>query len=331
MTKLRFAQLALGLSLASTLGASELALREFETDIIQGQGEYAVLLPDGYPNGGPYPLVLMLHGAGSNRNYLARVKPQVDGLWSERALPPVVIATASVPPGTIYMDDYSGENRWETFMIEGFLPHLRKTYKVSQSRERTIITGISMGGAGSLRSAFKYPELFGAVASMEPGIWPGLEWRGVPRQHHIRGHKGFAKLFGDPVDAQRWRENNPASIANTNPQRLKDLEIYIECGDLDAFGFLEGTRFLHNVLWDRRIRHEYRQVRWSDHIGPTVTPRSLDRFRFIARYLEQPDPADAAVEQFRKRMADRDARSGFKPFPFWPETPDALNSPEGRE
>ena len=51
-----------------------------------------------------------------------------------------------------------------------FIPHIRRTYNVSQTPEGTIIFGASMGGVGALRLAFKYPEEFAMVIAMEPDV-----------------------------------------------------------------------------------------------------------------------------------------------------------------
>ena len=133
-------------------------------------------------------------------------------------------------------------------------------------------------------------------------------------------------LFGDPVDEVLWASANPASIAAAAPLRLRDLAIYIECGEADAFGFHEGVEFLHQTLWRHRIPHQYRLVRWADHVGSSRLGRSADRFRFLASFLEQPAAPEAAVETFRQRMAELDRARGFAPFPFWPEAPRRLTA-----
>src|SRR5258706_4281301 len=71
-----------------------------------------------------------------------------------------------------YMNVRDGSQKWEDFVMKDLLPYIRKNFNVVQGREGTFITGISMGGMGSLRMAVKYPEVFQAVASQEPAIQP---------------------------------------------------------------------------------------------------------------------------------------------------------------
>ncbi|NKC01270.1 MAG: hypothetical protein GKR90_22615 [Pseudomonadales bacterium] len=46
--------------------------------------------------------------------------------------------------------------------------------------DKTLMMGISMGGYGTLKIGFKYPNRFKAIAPMEPAIMPVLTW---PEQH----------------------------------------------------------------------------------------------------------------------------------------------------
>ena len=72
--------------------------------------EYSILLPDSYSeSAAPYPLLLLLHGAGGDRKSLGQLKPQICKSIEDGTLPPLVAVTPSVPAGTIYMDDYYGK------------------------------------------------------------------------------------------------------------------------------------------------------------------------------------------------------------------------------
>ena len=318
---------ACALLAASSAPASQIVRDVVETSLVPSPVEYAALLPDGYDGQGePLPLLLMLHGSSRDREEIARRQPQIERLWREGGLPEMVVATPSVPAGTIYLDSYDGSAQWETFLMKEFLPYLRQRFHAGRERKTTMVTGISMGGLGGLRLAFKYPETFGAVAAMEPGVWPGLYWDETPAQNKIRRAASRANLFGDPFDELRWQAANPASIAAADPARLKDLAIYFECGDEDGLGFQGGNEFLHRTLWRLRIPHEYRLVRWADHIGGSLEERSLNRFRFLARYLEQPVAPEPAVTQFRANRAERLKEMGFKPFPYWPSDAQRLDA-----
>jgi S-formylglutathione hydrolase len=292
--------------LTGSVAASELVAAEVESDLVPSPVEYFVLLPDGYEDAAePYPLVLNLHGGGGDRNVIKRQVPMFDEMWEKGELPPMVIAMASVTARGFYMDYQDGSEKWEGFMTGEFLEHLRATYKVTKDPKQTFITGISMGGMGSLRIAFKHPELFGAVAGMEPGIEPLLRWEEMRAKHRFWRDDGlFERAYGRPVDPEYWAANNPASIVAANPQRLRDsgLQIYLEAGDMDEFWLYEGTEFLHQVLWDRRVPHEYHLVRGGGHIGPSLGPRTREAFKFLARSMD-PYGSDDLPQQLKERLS----------------------------
>ena len=146
---------------------------------------YAAILPPHYEKGGPIPLCLVLHGGGGTHQNLVDSKPIYDELWASGALPPMVLASASISPLGFYLDHPGNKVRWETFIARDFIAHLRRTYKVGNDRNSTIITGISMGGHGSLRIAFRNPDRFAAVAVLEPAVDPALRLDDVTERNHF--------------------------------------------------------------------------------------------------------------------------------------------------
>jgi hypothetical protein len=99
--------------------------------------------------------------------------------------------------------------------------------------------------------------------------------------------------------------------------RASGLDMFLQVGDFDFHGFHEGAEFLHRVLWDRRIQHEYRLVRAMDHGGATVTPHLVEAFRFFGRVLV-PVPEDAAAARIRASKRERLRRDGVTDTEFWP-------------
>ncbi|HUP23888.1 MAG TPA: alpha/beta hydrolase-fold protein [Thermoanaerobaculia bacterium] len=298
---------------AANASAAESELRPgaLVSELVPSPVQYYALLPPGYAEAGePLPLALDLHGGGGSREVLARQKPIFDRMWSEGELPPMVIVMPSVTARGFYLDRRDGAERWETFLIGPFLEHLRSTYRVRRDRRGTLITGISMGGMGSLRIAFKHPELFGAVAGMEPGIEPILAYSEMRPKHRFwRGEDLMLAAFGHTVDGravideEHWAANNPATIVLRDAQQLRDsgLKIFIEAGDADLFWLYEGTEFLHRVLWDHKIRHEYRLYYDAEHVGRTLGERTQQALLFLVRSLVDPEP-DPQVEQARARI-----------------------------
>jgi S-formylglutathione hydrolase len=301
------------IAIAQPAQASQLVDSKLDSKLVPAPVEFSVLLPDGYESiKEPVPLLLFLHGLGGDRTLLTRMRPIIDDMWNAGTLPKMVIATPSAGRSG-YMDYRDGSQKWESFIIGPFLEHLRQTYRVSRERKGTLLFGISMGGLGGLRLAFKYPNKFQAVAALEPAIDPALKLKEVPpRNRFYRNDELMQSIFGKPLDEAYWEANNPASIVVANADKIRGskLEIYIDVGDLDAFNINDGTEFVHRILWESKIAHEYHLVRGADHVGRTIKPRTTEALGFLNRVLKPPPPdpeADALHERLEpmKRAAEK--------------------------
>lgn len=271
---------------------STITLDDISSQHLPAPVPYAVLGPGGEE---PPHLCILLLGAGGTRDSLLELQPQFDAWWADGSVPPMIIVTPSPGPN-YYLEDPGGPIRSQTFLAADFIPHLRSAYKVSGA---TVIAGISGGGYGALKLAFARPDLFSGVAVMQPMLEPGLRESDVGqrnRLHHSAG--GPPQLIGAARDSSLWESNNPANIANANAQQIRDfgLAIYLETGERDFLNAHDGAEFLHRVLWDLDLSHEYHLIRNADHGGPTMRPRLHTMFAWFGT-LWNPVPPDAIAEQ----------------------------------
>jgi S-formylglutathione hydrolase len=276
------------------------AFGELRSDLVPEAVPYAVVTPQG-GDPGPFPLCVVLHGGGGSRQSLADCGSLFENWWSDGSLPPMVLASPSAGL-SYYVEDAAASVRWDAFIAESFVGRLRATCNIRSDRSSTVITGMSMGGYGALKIAFAYPELFSAVAAMEAVLEPGLRDDQITarnRLHH--GSGGPARLIGPHRDPDLFAANNPANRAMRNAARIRehDLAIYIEAGDHDFINVHDGAEFLHRVLWDLDISHEYRLTRGADHVGPTLTPRMREMYLWLGRVLHassRPEARDERIE-----------------------------------
>jgi len=285
--------------------AAELVEGDFKTSLIPRPVPYAVLLPDGYKDGAPLPLLFYLHGGGGDRGALKTLSDLLEE-WKSGRVPKMVVVTPSVTARCFYMDYQDGTEKWETTIMGPFREFIQKTYHASSDPKKIMMMGPSMGGEGSLRMGLKYPEKFLAIAAQEPGIEPILHWKDMlPRHRFWRDDALFETAFGKPVDPAYWEANNPSSIAQANSKRLIEsgLNIYLDVGDRDMFLLYEGAEFIHRILWDGSVMHEYHLVHGADHVGRTLRPRTAEALAFFARCLNPPPP-DPQAERVRKAIID---------------------------
>jgi S-formylglutathione hydrolase len=321
----------LGVALALMLSAAahaqaRLETVQVETKLVPSPAKYSVLLPPGYdPAKGPYPLVLLLHGGNGDNGFLAAERPNIEKAWADGDLPPAIVVTPDAHR-SLYMDYRDGSQKWETWIVSELIPDVRHRYAAGPGPSKTVVTGISMGGLGALRLGLDHPEVFGGLAALEPGIEPALSFDDVKMRNRFqRDDAFFRSIFGTPVDKAFWKKANPANMAIDNRAKIvaSGLQIYFEVGDKDMFHLDEGTEYLHRVMWDHQIPHEYRLVHGADHLGRSLGPRLRDGFRFLTVHVLAPPPADtsyaaqkATIDALRRRMGVPDDQ----PRPAFPST-----------
>ncbi|HVR01182.1 MAG TPA: prolyl oligopeptidase family serine peptidase [Polyangia bacterium] len=128
---------------------------------------YALYVPRAYDARRAWPLVVALHGAGSNhRHMLRRVfgldnRPgENDEEASRNELPfPDVPALVVAPFGRGEVMGWDGLGEEDVLRV---LADVRRAYKIDP--RRISLTGLSMGGGGTWTIGLRHPELFAALA-----------------------------------------------------------------------------------------------------------------------------------------------------------------------
>jgi S-formylglutathione hydrolase len=304
----RLVRLVLASALVSPMFGGKLVTGTVANTLIPHPLAYTVLLPDGYdPSGPELPLLLALHGGDGDHGFLSRQQPYIERMWSAGTLPKMIVATPDAER-SFYMDRKDGSQKWETVILFSLVDQRREQYRISRDRSQLFIFGISMGGMGALRMGFKHPERVGAVVALEPGIDPALKWADVkPRNRFWRSDELMETAFGKPLDEAYWEANNPANMAISNAGRIREsaLGIYVDAGDEDMFHLQEAAEYLHRILYDHEIPHEYHLVRGADHLGSSLPPRIQDGLGFLNRLMNPWKPT-TQVTTARKLLEEQE-------------------------
>jgi len=267
-----------------------LSFHKLDSTEVHAAVEYSVLLPKAYdPKGKKLPLLLLLHGGGGSARQMAPATRLLGTLMDGGEITPMVVVTPSCAR-SLYVNRHDGKANWETMILDELLPAVRKNLNVATDRKGLVVMGPSMGGLGSLRLAFKKPDLFLAAAASAPGIEPGLTFKDVPPDKYITTRTlAFQEgIFGKPVDADGyWTKNNPAAIAKENAAKLKasGLKLWIEVGTADNMGCYPGTVFLHEVLQKAEIDHAYNEVQDGKHDTAFFGPSLRRGAKFLSEQL----------------------------------------------
>ncbi|MDA7700810.1 esterase family protein [Gammaproteobacteria bacterium] len=281
------------------------------TQLPDGTLEYAVWEPPGYKIGQKLPLIISLHGGGGSQEELESWVPSILEEMAKGDFPAAIWSMPSAGR-SFYMNAKDGSADWESVIVDEYIPAVMRQYDITDTNN-VVITGVSMGGMGGLRIAFKYPEKFGAVAVLEPAIEAAFNWEALSTSDTFYREDIYTKIFGNPVDPEYWKANHPTAIANAHPRSLDDINIYIEVGDVDNLKLYRGVEFLHRVLFDHGVEHEYRLVRGADHVGSEFMKlRFVNMLGFVNRHF---NPIEEGVRSIglKKLLSATVDDSDFEP------------------
>jgi S-formylglutathione hydrolase len=247
--------------------------------------DYRVITPPGWTNAARLPLLLVLHGANSAASVLADQAALLDGMWADGSLPPLVAGCVTVPTRGGFYIDWPGDcGRWETLVSAEFPAHLRDRY--GADLRQVMLTGASMGGYGALKIAFRDPGRFVGVAVMAPAVFPVEAQSAVGARNTLGDLQHLLAAMRQVPGSGRDSSSAVERLrAGASEIRRSGLAISVECGDSDCFNLQDGAEYLHRVLWELDIGHDYRLVRGADHIGPELAVRQRAALGFLGRAL----------------------------------------------
>ena len=270
--------------------------RTFHSAALGVDKTYDVYLPAGYDGGTThYPVFYYLHGlTGDERSWvkgghLDEIADQLglaaivvmpdgdDGFYTDAVTP--VDYDACMKDGTgLFLPMMQRHDKtcvhqrnYETYIVKDLVSDVDATYRTITRREGRGLAGMSMGGLGAFELAMRHPDEFAAAAShsgvvallyagphpygtgivtlvTDPSTWGRT---GDPQVNQIGAW--VRGLFGS--DLANWKAHDPASlVAKLQPGQLA---LYLDAGTEDEFGLDAEAGYLHDLLDDRKIEHEF--------------------------------------------------------------------------
>jgi enterochelin esterase-like enzyme len=224
--------------------------RKMKSEILKMERNYAIYLPPGYnETDRSYPVLYLLHGSGDDHTgwvQFGQVQHIADKTIGEGEAAPMIIV---MPDANTQVRGYfnvpDGSFAYENFFFKELIPHIEKTYRVRSDRRYRAISGLSMGGGGTIYYTLHHPEMFAAAAplSATTGSWLRGENKATPEQ----------------IEAHNQKHNLENIIQNASEKELEDIRKirwYISCGD-DDFLFKDNSE-MHVLFRTKNIPHEYR-------------------------------------------------------------------------
>ena len=254
-----------------------------DSKILNKPVKYAIYLPADYQiSERRYPVVYLLHGYTDDESgwiQFGEVQFAADQAIASGKIPPMIIV---MPDGGVswYINNADGSEKWEDMFIQELIPFIDNQYRTRAKKEFRGISGLSMGGHGSLVQSLKHPELFAACAAFSAAVWTEEEMKGMSAGNRS---ELFTKLFGLTKEktllTDHYRNNNAMDLCKTLPKdQIEKVRFYIDCGDDDFL--YKGNAALHVLLRDRQIKHEFR-VRDGGHTWSYWRTGITEGLRFI--------------------------------------------------
>lgn len=205
-----------------------------------------VILPESYATSAnkKYPVVYVLHGYDGNYNtWLTLTEPRLDSLASHYDMIFVL------PDGrdSWYWDSPADSTlKMESFFVDELVPYIDNNYRTIADKNHRAITGLSMGGHGSLYLAMRHSDIWGSCGSMSGGV-------NINKDKWAKSWKIATRLGEKAQYPERWEKYTVINLVKD--LKPEQLNIIFDCG-VDDF-FIGVNRELNEELLKYNIPHDY--------------------------------------------------------------------------
>ncbi|MDR2039503.1 MAG: esterase family protein [Bacteroidales bacterium] len=232
--------------------------RTVKSTILKADRKYSIYLPAGYDQTDlSYPVLYLLHGSGDDHTgwvQFGQVQHIADKAIEEGKAAPMIIVMPDANTGTKgYFNVIDGSFNYEDFFFKELIPHIEKTYRVRTERRYRAVSGLSMGGGGTIFYALHQPDMFAAAAplSAATGNWDFEQFKS---RYNNQGNLTEQQM--QDYYNRHSIENILKNAGQEELKKIKSVRWYISCGDDDFL--YEGNSRMHILFRKSEVFHEYR-------------------------------------------------------------------------
>jgi len=203
-----------------------------------------VITPDAYKDKKlRFPVIYMLHGLTDSYAYWVQDIPNIKDAADRYKQ--ILVCPDGGYDSWYFDSPIDSTRRYETHIYKEVIPYIDTHYRTLADRRHRAITGLSMGGHGSLYMALRHTNVFGAVGSTS-GVVDFTPFKSV--------EAGMQDIIGDTIKyAQNWVDMTVFNMIDKYP--ADSLSIIIDCGMEDYF--LQVNRNFHEKMRRLNIPHDY--------------------------------------------------------------------------
>lgn len=202
-----------------------------------------IILPEGYrESDARYSVLYLLHGFGDNHTRWAAATT-IEELADQYQ---VIVVCPSVGHSWYFDSPINPKSQYESYIVDDLLPYCDANYRTTADRQHRALSGLSMGGHGSMYLAIRHRDLFSIAVPLSGG----LDIRPFPDKWNIKKYLGDMNEY-----PENWDANTVVELAKD----LKDgeLAISVDCGSGDFF--VEVNRAFKAVLESKGVAFEYQE------------------------------------------------------------------------
>lgn len=246
---------------------------EFYSQCLRRSVPFRVIVPnDGdMADAEPMKTLMLLHGYTGGHS---------DWLWNSHILDIAqeyhMCVVMPAGENSFYLDGEATGRQYATYVGEELLQYARKTFRLSQRREDTLVAGFSMGGFGAIHTACQFPQNFaGAVALSSALLIHGLGTMKPGDDNGIANYAYYKLMFGDLEKVQDSDANPEKLLRDLQAAEAELPRFYVACGEQDFL--LQANRQFVEFLKEHGVEHCYHEglgehnfEYWNRHILPGI-------------------------------------------------------------
>jgi enterochelin esterase-like enzyme len=196
--------------------------RTFYSESAGRKASFHIYLPKEYNEGSSrrFPVIYWLHGRGGGMGTLPGLARYYDRAMRGGMMPPAIIVYPNGMPMKMWIDSRNGQFPIESMMMEDLIPYIDSNYRTIASRSGRILEGFSMGGYGTARLGFKYPDMFSALSMLSPGLMQRtLSGSLGPRDMAGEREKLLIDVYGN--DQNFFKDESPWVLLERNAAEIR--------------------------------------------------------------------------------------------------------------